>query len=293
MLLFNDDAYRFKLLRDVDDAVVQNFWRKFDSLSASRKEDLSYPVEYRLRLFYRNPLMHLMTCQPQAFDFAELIRQRKIVLVSLGADERKIPAREQQLLGAMLVSQIQMASMASLKHVTPFYLYIDEVQNFVTSSLAKIFEEARKYKLYLTVANQYLDQLKGKTLDSIMGTVGTTAVFQVGLSDAKVLSPYLAPEFGNADLVNISKYHAAIKSRYRGDTMSAFSIATRPEPGDVSSAGAKAREQMIRERSIHNYTPRSRKEVQAWLDERYGVRPGKTKETEVKPKDDALDWFVD
>src|SRR5690606_11791792 len=135
-----------------------------------------------------------------------------------GMDEEQIPERERNLIGAILVSQLQMAAMKHLDRPHPFYVYIDEVQNFVTTSLDKVFSEARKYGLSLTVANQYLKQLTGSTLEAMMSNVGAMVAFQCGLDDARHLAPYLAPGFTAEDLVNLDKYQAAVKLRVMGET---------------------------------------------------------------------------
>ncbi len=271
--MFENAEYRHDLLhrvlRQVVDVTTHEFWEKFENQSPGMQENLTYPVITRIRKFYRNPLLHLMMCHPDRLDFAELIRQKKIVLVSLGIDSRRVPDIERELIGMVVMSQLQMSAMSSLNNTTPFYLYVDEVQNFVTTPLNKVFEEARKYQLHLTVANQYLGQLTGKTLESVMGTVGATVAFQIGERDAYILSPYYRPEFTTEDLVNQDLYHAAVKTRFKGRTMPAFNIATRRPPGNVEANEAIERERLIRQRSIELYTPKTQQEILEWLNNRY------------------------
>ena len=301
--LFTNIEYRHRFLDnadDMDDIVTLEFWEEFQDQSPSVQRDLSRPVIHRMRHFYRNPTLYPMMCHPEAFDFSRLIRDRKIILISLGIDERKVPAPEQQLLGAVLVSQLQMAAMGSLEKATPFFLYIDEVQNFVTTSLDKLLDEARKFGLHLTMANQYLGQLKGRILDSVMGNVGATIVFQIGLNDARLLGSYFKPEFSAEDLVNLDVFTTAVKMRSKeGQTLPAFSIHTMPPPGDTESGEAKererlilqGREQVIRKRSVDLYTPKTRQDVLDWLGKRY-PRPkfgGPKKDTDG-PADE--DWVV-
>lgn len=289
--LFEDGHYRSRFINQVDDVVTQEFWRRFENLSPGRQDELAYPVLHRMRRFYRNPILHPMLCHPDSLDFQQLIRDHRIVLVSLGIDERKVPGLERQLVGIVLVSQIQMAAMSSLTNPTPFHLYIDEVQNFVTAPLQKVFEESRKYRLQLTVANQYLGQLEGKVLDSIMGTVGASCVFQVGRKDARALSTYFRPEFSEDDLVNMDKFNVAVKTRFLGNTVPSFSIATRPDPGDIVGQEALAREALIRQRSIERYTPKTKEQVLAWLDERY-PRYQYTSPSNQGNGPDGVNWVV-
>jgi hypothetical protein len=267
--LFTDVEYRYRVLEGVEDIGAQEFWEYFEELTPSTQWNLSLPVIHRMQHFYRFPTLYAMMCHPDTLDFTSLVTNQKIILISLGVDDRKVPPPEQQLLGAVLVSQLQMAVMASLKRKTPFYLYIDEVQNFVTSSLNEMLGEARKYDLNLTVANQFLGQLKGKTLEAVMGNVGITVVFQVGPNDARALASFLAPEFKAEDLMNLNLYQTAVKMRLGLQTLPAFSLETRPRPGDSESQEARTREERIRQRSIKQYTPTTREEVLAWHKKRY------------------------
>lgn len=289
--LFNDAEYRYQFINQVDDVITQEFWMYFEGLSTTRRDDVVNPVFRRVRKFYGNPILHPIMCHPAPLDIEQLIKENKIILLSLGVDTRKVPETQQTLVGVTVTSMIQMAAMSTIEDPTPFFLYIDEVQNFVTAPLDKILAEARKFKLRLTVANQYLDQLSGKTLKAVMGTVGATIVFQVGQDDAGVMAPYMAPEFDKSDLANMDKYYAAVKTRYLGNTQPAFSIATRPDPGDLESPEGLEREQLIRQRSIENYTPMSKEEVMAWLNNRYAPRIYTTPDTSGDGQQ-SIDWSV-
>lgn len=271
--LFENAEYRSQLLSrilyQVTDVTVHEFWHKFSMLGSNMHENLTRPVTHRIRKFYRNPMLHLMLCHPDRLNFSELINQQKIVLVSLGADLHHIPDREKQLVGTIIMSLIQSAGMSSLNRRNPFYLYVDEVQQLITSPLDKILAGARKYNLHLILANQYLGQLRGKTLDSVMGTVGATIVFQISEKDAVALAPYFRPQFQPEELVNLDLHKAATKVRFMGKTLPAFSVSTMPPPGDITSESVIRRERAIRNRSIQLYTPKSKKEVTDWLNKRY------------------------
>src|SRR5690606_9436951 len=149
-------------------------------------------------------------------------------------DEAKVPSDHLQLLGAMLVAQVQMAAMGGAVQRAPFMFYIDEAQNFVTSALPKMLAEARKYGLGLVLANQYLRQLAGETLDAVEGTVSTLIAFEVGEPDAKALAPYMKPQFQVEDLIALGKYRAAITMRHQNARHPAFTLETLPplEPAD-------------------------------------------------------------
>ena len=302
--LFDNLEYRYSLLNQLDDLVTEEFWDRFGNLSPSRQDELAYPVVYRMRNFYGNPSLYPVMCHPDALDLAGLIRDGKVVLVSLRADEEKVPPREQRLLGAVIVSQLQMAAMKSgagaggqdggsegASRRPPFHLYIDEAQAFVTTALDEMFPEARKFGLYLTVAHQFLGQLRGKTLESVMGNVGTTIVFQTGPDDARALAPYYGPEFGPEDLMNLDLHEAAVKMRLGGQTLPAYGLATRPKPGDTDSQEAKEREASIRQRSIERYTPKAREEVLGWLKARY-ARPKFRRPPGEGAEGQSEDWVV-
>lgn len=276
--LFLDAEFRQALLEKVTDEVALEFWEyEYEGASPGQQLQIRDPVLYRVRAFYRNADLYPIICHPQGLDFAQLMEDGKIILLSLGMDEERIPESERNLMGAIVVSQLQMAAMKRRNTSRPFYLYIDEVQNFVTSSLDKVFSEARKFELPLTVANQYLKQLSGETLDAMMGNVGAMVVFQCGLDDARRLAPYMKPGFEAEDLVNLDKFQAVVKMRFNEKTQSAFSLSPLP-PRTAETLAPEERfkctqaELRIRQLSQATYTPMHRDEVQAWLAERYPRR---------------------
>lgn len=292
--LFRDPEYRYQFIDRVEDPITQDYWEDYEQMSPSRQDELRQPIMHRMGRFYRNPVLYPILCHPQPINFQDLIRDKRIVLMSLGIDEAQVPDLERRLVGVSLIKQFQMAAMSSLE-MNEFFLYIDEVQNFITAPLDVILEQARKFGLRLGVANQYLGQL-GRILPSIMGNIGTSVVFQVGQEDAHKLAKYFEPGFVEADLHNMDKYHAAVKTRFRNNSAPAFKIATRPEPKDLfdydlESEEAEAREIMIRERSIRNYTPMTLEEVLAWLNKRYPRRTFTSPNTEKGRG--PIDWSVE
>jgi len=133
-------------------------------------------------------------------------------------------------LGAMMVTKLQLAAMSrtdiKMEERKDFYLYVDEFQNFSTESFANILSEARKYKLDLILAHQYLEQLDEKVRSAIFGNVGTIICFRVGAEDAEMFEKEFAPEFSANDLVNLTKYHIYIKLMIEGMSSKAFSAKT-------------------------------------------------------------------
>ena len=273
-VLTNSD-YRERLVSQVENPAVQEFWERFDG-GRGQQEQLIRPIMWRMRGFYGNGALYPVLCHPDRIDIPSLIAHNKILLVSLKTDESRIPSREQRLLGAALMSQLQLAVLGRPAGSTPYYLYIDEVQHFVTTPLETVLSEARKFGLCLTLANQYLRQLTGNTFDALMGNIGTLVTFQCGLDDAKALAPYMLPGFDAEALINLNKYEATVKTRYNEETQPAFSLHTNALlVTEADLPKAIAREQHLRALSIARYTPKSRADVLQWLKERYPV-PAKT-----------------
>jgi len=270
--LFDDVAYRQRLVADVDDFTVNAFWNKFDGLTLAKQNEMTRPVLRRLNAFYRNKALRAIACHPRPLNLRQLMAENKIILISLNADEARMPSEQRELLGAVLVSQFQMAAMAGAIQDGPFMLFIDEAQHFVTTSLDKMLSEARKQGLGLVLANQYLRQLSGSTLEAVEGNVASMITFEVGESDARALSAYMKPEFDVQDLVKLGKYRAAVSTRYANTRQPAFTLETLPPPqanGASNLAAAIAREASLRRLSIENYTPMTYDEVNAWLRDRY------------------------
>ncbi len=267
--LFDDLPYRQELIRKANNLAVTRFWDKFDLQSDAQQQQLTYPVIYRLRSLYGNPALLPILCHPDTLDFASLMAQRKILLISLAADERKIPLREQEFLGATLVSTIQ-TSAATFERLSPaFNLYIDEAQRFVTTPLPQLFESARKRGLALTLANQYFKQLAGDTLSAVLGNVGAIVAFQCGHEDARLLSAYMQPNIDSEDLINLDRYQAAVWMRDGGQTLPAFTITTRLPLVEENHKHVTQREYYLRVRSVRDYTPKTRQDVLEWINQRY------------------------
>lgn len=279
--VFADAAFRRALVTRLDDFIVTQFWDRFEGMSDAKQAELTRPVLRRLNPFYSNKYLRAITCHPRPLNLHALMVSNKIILVTLGADEAKVPSDHLQLLGAMLVAQVQMAAMGGAVQRAPFMFYIDEAQNFVTSALPKMLAEARKYGLGLVLANQYLRQLAGETLDAVEGTVSTLIAFEVGEPDAKALAPYMKPQFQVEDLIALGKYRAAITMRHQNARHPAFTLETLPplEPADERlQALGQERERQVRQRSIENYTPMTYSEVDAWLRERYQPSPAQAED---------------
>jgi hypothetical protein len=268
--VFTNEAYRNQLLAKVDHPVVEDFWEMFEAKNQGQREQLIAPIVTRMTDLYGNPYLYPSICHPDTLDFASLIAQRKIILISLGVDIGKIPDIDRYLLGSMLLFQIQIAVMNGAAKTNPFYLYVDEVHQFITSPLSRMLSEVRQHNLSITLAHQYLDQLEGETLEAVMGTVGTMLVFQCGINDARALAPYLKPNFATDHLLSLDLYHAVISMRLGTQTLPAFNLITsEPIASKKPSQIDLVREQRIRKLSHQLYTPKTREDILAWLKKRY------------------------
>jgi hypothetical protein len=167
-----------------------------------------------------------------SFDFREIMDNKKILLVNLA--KGRLGAINSNLIGLILVGKILMAALSRVdmfgKEINPFYLYIDEFQNITTDSISTILSEARKYKLSLTIAHQFIAQLEEKIKDSVFGNVGSIASFRVGAEDAEFLAKQFEPTFTASDIMNIDNYNAYIKMLSKGVPVRPFNITAMPAP---------------------------------------------------------------
>ena len=252
-------GFRNQVLSKVKDPIALEFWRDdFGNRSEREQQKMSQPIQNRIRKFLRNPILRRMLGQPQSLNIRQVMDRKKILLVSLGG----LGQIEKNTLGSLIVSKFQMSAMsrASLdkEQRIPHYLYIDEVQNFVNTSLDVIFSEARKYNLSLVVANQFLNQLDGKVLQAVLGNIGASMIFQVGANDKSTLGPYVKPGFTPDDLLTLDKYTTATWIQHKGNTLPAFSMETNPPPEKRDDH--EEIEEEIRSRSREKYA-RSAEEV--------------------------------
>lgn len=241
LLAPHEEAFRQQILPQVDNAAARDFWfLDYGTASEAQQRTLAQPINHRIRRLYRDRRLCRIIGQSACLDFNAILAEKKIFLANL----RATGAVEGDTVGALLLSKFQMAAMGRA-HLnpdqrTPFYLYIDEVQNFITTSLATILSEAAKYGLSLVLANQYLGQLEGRMLQATLGNIGTNIVFRCAHDDAQTFGPLLRPQFDPSRLVNLDRFHAVIKAQYDGRTLPAFLLQTDPPPPKDADAAARA-----------------------------------------------------
>lgn len=231
--LLADDEYRKKVVSAIQDPVVKSFWvKEFAAFNDRYRQEAVAPVQNKVGQFLSASIIRNVVAQVKStINMRDIIDNKKIFIINLS--KGLIGEENSRLLGAMIVTRLQLAAMERVdvpreEDRVDFYLYIDEFQNFQTESFADILSEARKYRLNLVVANQYIEQLDEKVHAAIFGNVGTLMSFRVGATDAEELSKEFAPQFTEEDLVNLNKYDIYLKLMINGAASEAFSASTLP-----------------------------------------------------------------
>lgn len=232
MRILVDKSYRERVIEKVQDPVVKQFWAvEFAGWNERVLQEVISPIQNKVGQFTSNSLIRNIIGQPHsAFDVREIMDGQKILIMNLA--KGKIGEDSSALLGAMMITKIQLAAMGRAdipeEERKDFYLYVDEFQNFATESFANILSEARKYRLSLILANQYITQLDEKVSDAVFGNCGTIVSFRVGAADAELLEKEFEPVFMMNDLINLPKYQIYLKLMIDGIAGDAFSATTLP-----------------------------------------------------------------
>ena len=234
--LLTDKDYRQKIIANISDPVVKAFWiHEFESWQDRFRNEAIAPIQNKVGQFLSTALIRNIVGQSKStVDILDVMNEGKIFLINVS--KGRIGEDNSALLGAMLITKIQLSAMERVRipeeERVDFYLYVDEFQNFATDSFAGILSEARKYRLNLILAHQYIGQLVTDTStrvrDAIFGNVGTMIMFRVGTSDAEFLENEFTPEFVIQDMVNIPNYRIYIKLMVDGVTARPFSAMTLP-----------------------------------------------------------------
>ena len=234
--LFTDDDFQYERTKDLKNPIVKSFWdQQMAKTGAREKQEMIPYFAAKFGQFVTNGMMRNIIGQTHsAFDFGEVMSSGKILLMNLSKGETG--DINSKLLGMIIVSKLQVAALRrqklSKEARKDFFLYIDEFQNYVTDSIEVILSEARKYRLGLAMAHQYLAQLesdgkKGKGVnlkDAVFGNVGTIMAYKIGAQDAEYMAKEMAPVFSDQDLINIDKYKAVMKLSIDTQPSKPFSI---------------------------------------------------------------------
>jgi hypothetical protein len=251
--MFTDVNFQKYKLSKVKDPIVRAFWEKEMAKTSDfhKSEMLGYLIS-KVGRFVENEMMRNIIGQPKsAFDFRKVMDDGKILLINLS--KGKTGEVNAKLLGLIIVSKLQMAALSRAdipeENRRDFYLYVDEFQNFVTDSFATILSEARKYRLNLVMAHQFISQLaqekEGSSKmdtqmrDAVFGNTGTMICFRIGVEDAEIMGKEFAPVFNEFDVINIDRYNAYVKLMIKGAASRPFNMETYPKPEGADRQSAE------------------------------------------------------
>lgn len=237
--LLTDKEFRKETLDYCKDVTVLQFWKhEFGQWNEKQVNESIAPVLNKVGAFTANPIIRNIIGQPKSsFDIRKIMDEGKILVVNLS--KGLIGEDNAGILGSFLVTKVQLAAMSrsdipNIADRRPFYLYVDEFQNFATDSFSVILSEARKYGLNLTVANQYVAQMTETVRDAVFGNVGTTISFRVSADDAPILVKQFEPTFGESDIIQLNNRHFVISMIIGGEKVPAFSATTLSIPDSPS-----------------------------------------------------------
>lgn len=234
--LLVDKDYRQYIIANLKDPVVKAFWiHEYEAWRDQFRNEAIQPIQNKVGQFLSSGIVRNIVGQAKStINIFDIMNSQKIFLVNLS--KGRIGEDNSALLGGMLITKLQLAAMERVRITEAerkdFYLYVDEFQNFVTDSFASILSEARKYRLCLVLAHQYIAQLEtsngSAVKDAVFGNVGTMIVFRVGAEDGSALEGEFEPEFETEDFVNLPNYHVYMKLMVDGVTSRPFSARTLP-----------------------------------------------------------------
>ncbi len=290
-----DKIYRQIVVNNCKDPVVRSYWiNEYEQYEAKFRTEAISPIQNKVGQFLSTHIIRNVVGQSRStLDIDDAMQKKKIILVNVS--KGKIGEDNSALLGAMIITKIQLAAMERVRlkqdQRPDFLLYVDEFQNFATDSFASILSEARKYRLGMIISHQYIGQLitdtgKDKLKDAIFGNVGTTITFRVGAQDAEFLSNHYAPEVEQMDLINLPNHCVYLRLLINGVASRPFSATTLPP---IQTNVSKEHTKMIIDMSRKNYAkPRQQveNEISMWAGIKSQVqiiKPDPIKKAAAKP----------
>jgi CxxC-x17-CxxC domain-containing protein len=279
-----DKEYREKVVKKITDPVVKAFWEdEFKMYYNQFMVDAISPIQNKVGQFLSTSLIRNIVSQTHStINIREIMDSGKILILNLS--KGRIGEDASALLGAMMITKIQLATMGRVdipeEQRKDFYLYVDEFQNFATESFADILSEARKYRLNLIIAHQYITQMEEKVRDAVFGNVGTIVAFRVGAADAEFIEKEFEPTVMMNDLVNLPKYNIYLKLMIDGVSSNAFSAVGLEPFSTVASCNLQDK---IIKVSRERYA-RNREEIEEKID-RWAKSKGEEVEEEKKPEE--------
>lgn len=260
--MLSDKDYRKKVIDNLKDPSVKSFWvEEFGKYTEKYAQEATPAIQNKVGQFTSNPLVRNLIGQPVAsFDIRKIMDEKKILIINMS--KGLVGEGNANLLGSMMITKIYLAAMSradknkqELAKLPNFYLYVDEFQSFANKSFADILSEARKYKLSLNIAHQYIEQMEEEVRDAVFGNIGTMVTFRVGAYDAEVLEKEFAPTFTAEDLVNLGKYQIYLKLMIDEVSSRPFSAESmppipKPEKTFKNEVIKSSREQFARPRAV-------------------------------------------
>jgi len=226
--ILGNKEYRDKLCAVCKNPIVKEFWVNAEKTTGDQSIANFVPyITSKFDNFISNDIMRPVVLQERSsFNFREVMDNKKILLVNLS--KGRLGDINANLIGLLLVGKIQMAALSRVdmygKQMNDFYLYIDEFQNVTTDSIASILSEARKYRLSLTVAHQYISQLEEKIKDAVFGNVGSMAIYRISSEDANFIEPKFKPTFTASDIMKLDNFNSYVKMLVGGMPVKPFSM---------------------------------------------------------------------
>lgn len=268
--MYTDKEFRNKVVENVTDISVKSFWvDEYAKYTDKYAQEATPAIQNKIGQFAGNPLIRNIIGQPKSsFNLRKIMDEKKILIVNLS--KGRVGEGNARLLGSMLITKLYLAAMSradekddSLARLPQFYLFVDEFQSFADKSFADILSESRKYKLGLTMAHQYIEQMDEEVRDAVFGNVGTMVTFRVGAYDAEVLEKEFAPVFTAEDLVNLGFVQIYLKLMIDGVSSPPFSATTMPP---IAKPETDYREEIIRSSRELFSRPRSivEAEIRSW-----------------------------
>ncbi|MFH1522251.1 MAG: type IV secretion system DNA-binding domain-containing protein [Patescibacteria group bacterium] len=239
--MLSDKPFRKRVISKIQDPVVKAFWvNEFAGYADKFASEAVSPIQNKVGQFLSSSLIRNIVGQVKSsIDMRQIMDEGKILIMNLS--KGRIGEDNSSLLGSMMITKIQLAAMSRVdvpeNERRDFYLYIDEFQNFTTDSFANILSEARKYRLNLIMANQYIEQLGEIVRPAVFGNVGTLLVFRVGATDAEELVKEFTPTFTEEDIVNLPKYELYLKLMIDGIASDPFSARGLPPLSEEEKTG--------------------------------------------------------
>ncbi|MCF7834043.1 MAG: type IV secretion system DNA-binding domain-containing protein [Candidatus Pacebacteria bacterium] len=267
--VLGDKEFRDMKLAKCKNPIIKQFWVSAEQTTGDQSLANFVPyISSKFDNFISNDIMRPVVLQQKSvFNFRKIMDEKKILLVNLS--KGRLGDINANLIGLVLVGKIQMAALSRVdmfgKPMNDFYLYIDEFQNVTTDSISSILSEARKYRLSLNIAHQYINQLEEGIKNAVFGNVGSMAVFRVGTEDAQFLEPKFKPTFSSQDISKIDNFNAYVNMLIKGEPSKPFNIETlAPEKGNLDIVDS------LKELSYLKYG-REREEVEEEIMSRYSA----------------------